>query len=260
MKKLLLIAFAFFATPAMADDTIGLKYEAYWAGLNVGEASGHFTDTPDSYNYNVRLDAMGLVRSFTNYWSESTITGKKLDGKYLPEVYDTHWQTKKQGIQRVVVTYSEGGNKVEEVATPPENRGKRPLVDIKDKKNTVDPISAGFSARDKIKAIAAAGVFPQSFKVPIFDSRRVFEMNITVLGYENKKIDGKKLRLLHVNINRTIIAGFNAKELAKAKQEDPNMDIYIGEDMIPVFATAKAPIGTATVTLVSRCSGTDCKL
>ena len=260
MQKLLYLA-ALILLPLSANaENLALKYEANWGGIKVGEMRLYFNEKQSEYNYMALIDSTGLIRNLTKYWSVNVAKGKIAGNKFLPTIFDTKWQRKKQGEQRVIVNYN--GEKVTETATPEENRDKRPFVEVKDKKNTLDPVTAGFLARKKIREIMEAKKqLPQSFSLPVFDSRRRFNVNVNIVGYENKKIDDNMQNVLHIKMDRTAIAGFSPKELDAMKKEEPVFDIYLNDKFIPVWVIGKAQLGYATISLVNACfDASDCRL
>ncbi len=247
MKKLILIALLISPLSARAEN-LTLKYEADWNGLKAGEAKVILNETGNFYTDKVSASSGGLVKNFTNYWTDNTVTGTINNGEYQPSVFNTTWQPKKATTQNVVVSYAKDGT-VSEVATPPERRGKYPEVAKKDKHGLPDPISAAMTARAKIRHIVESGArLPQSFSIRIFDSRRVTGLNFNVLGYE--RVKGQKL--LKVSFTRTPITGYRKKELEVHNSMNPLINIYADDKFIPVLATGQSIIGPVTLKLVDK--------
>lgn len=263
MKKAIIAAILLltpYAAQAFEPESFKLKYQADYSGLKVGEARITVEQTADSFTEMAQVDAAGILKAITNYWGVSKATGSIKNGKLIPGIFDVKFQPKKTVPQRIVVTYAADG-KITEEATPPENHGKHPEVAQEDKKDSFDPITAGIFARSKIREIIETKqVLPQNFKIRTYDARRAFDLNLEVLGYENKEVDGKKGNYLKLILTRTPIAGFNKKELEKLKSEDPAFTIYVNDKYVPVYASAKTTMGSATISLTGSCFSSGCKL
>ena len=227
--------------------------------MKIGEMSVIIDETTaNNYKYQVLLDSAGLLKTFTHYRSENTATGKIVKGKPQPESYLTEWWRKKKEHQQVNVVYKNGGKIVEETATPPEKRPKRPFVEGKYKNGTLDPVSSALWARKRIAEIIKTNPsYPQKFTMPVFDGRRRFEAEITLNGYKKKKYEGKNQDLLEVVFFRTPVNGFNEKELKRMKDQDPTVLFYMNKDLIPIMGSGSAPFGSANFRLVSLCQSAD---
>lgn len=248
MKKLLLIAALLLSSQAQALD---LKYEASWNGLKAGSAQVLLNESDTMYSSRVRAEADGLVKKFNPYWTDSKVEGTVAKEEYKPTTYDMNFKPKKSQTQRVLVSYSKDGS-VNEVATPAEKRGKRPEVPPKEKHGLPDPITAALMAREKVREMVKSGTqFPQNFAIRIFDSRRVTDLNFKVVGYKQVNINGPK-KLLQVDFDRSPVTGYNKRELEKMKEVNPLINIFVNDDMIPVYAKGQSVIGEIEVKLVSK--------
>ena len=257
MKKLLFLLFALIPTLASAENLL-LKYKCSWEGMEAGLVTLQNIETGDGYNVTTSTDTTGIVKTLTNFYSHTVTVGKITNGQYLPTQYDTKWQTKKNS-PHIIVTYAENGE-VSEVAEPPENRNKRPEVEQVHKQGSFDFASVFLNSRGQIKQMIESGqALPLQFTIKVFDARRVFNANFSVVGYENKKVDGNKQKLLHITLNRSVIAGFTTKELERIKNFNPTFDLWLNEDYIPVIGSGQAVIGHAEMNLVSACKGESCK-
>jgi len=253
MKHIFLITLlSILPSAAVAEENLNLKYEALWNGIKAGEARVDISEVTDNYTGRVRAESMGLVKNFTNYWTDSKVTGAINGNEYKPSLFEMKFQPKKAPTQRVTVTYGADGS-VKEVASPPEKRGKRPEVDQKSKKDLPDPISAALIARDRVREmVKSAASFPQKFALRTFDSRRVTDLNFNVTGYKQMKISGRSQKVLEVIFNRTPITGYNKRELEKMKEINPLISIYVNENFVPVYASGQSIIGEINIRLVKN--------
>lgn len=249
MKKIITLAAILFpvAASAFTPENHDLKYEAHWSGIKAGEMHVIIGEKDDSFNDTVTVDTVGVVKNLTKYWNANNVKGAIKNGKYSPEVYDSKWQQKKNTTQAITVTYAAGG-RLTETAKPPESRSKHPEVSDKDKTGAVDPVTAGVTARQRVREIIQSkGKLPQKFTIKMFDGRRVSSLGFDVIGYQNMNIGAKSMKLLKVTMTRTAISGFNKKELDSLKNSDPVIDIYADDNFIPVYAAGHALIGEFTI-------------
>ena len=251
MMKKFIPALLFLLPLTVQAENLDLKYEASWSGIKAGTAEVIINETDNRYNDRVRADAVGMVKSLTNYWTTATAEGVIANGIYQPGVYDVIWQPKKAPQQEMILNYPNG--RIAVTANPPEIRKKHPDVSDNDKRGLPDPISAAMMARQRIKQIVQSGqALPQSFTIRIFDSHRITDLNLTVSGYEDIKIDGKPQKLLKILYKRQPVAGYSDKELKTLKSMDLTVSIYTDNDFIPVYATGQAVIGEVSIKLVSK--------
>lgn len=145
-----------------------------------------------------------------------------------------------------------------ETANPPEKRWKRPEVEPKDKDNTLDPVTTALVLRKKVREIIESGqALPAKVTMPVFDSRRRFDVELVVNGFKKVTYQGKEQEMLQISFFRTPLVGWNDKELARYKQQDPKITFYLNADYMPAFGSGEAPFGKAIFELVSYCKATE---
>lgn len=253
MKKLI---FLLLLMPSLAfgGDNMVLKYEVNWGGFKAGELRLSLKENGGEYNFVALLNSTGLAKVISKYWSANATNGKLVGEKYLPKDYNTRWRFKKED-KEIVVAYNDKGEVVQEVATPPEKRHKNPEVPPEIKKDGLDPITAGVTARKKVMELEKSGAaVGTKFTIPVFDARRKFDLHFTYKGYTTIKIKDTEREVIHVTFYRNPIAGFSANQLERAKGQDPNIDVYLDpKTYIPVWAIGKAPLGSATFVLAESC-------
>lgn len=229
------------------------KYEASWNNIAVGELIVQVNETSSTYQYDALVNSLGLLRTFSKYWSKNTAKGKIIDGEVIPASYFTYWERKKEK-QQIDVAYTNNGKTVRETANPPEKRWKRPEVEPQYKDNTLDPVATALVLRKKVKEIIESGqTLPAKVHMPVFDARRSFDVELNISGYKKVRYQGKQQNMLEVTFFRTPVAGWNEKELARYKQQDPKITFYLNEKFLPTFGTGAAPFGKANFELVSYC-------
>ena len=107
--------------------------------------------------------------------------------------------------------------------------------------------------REKIRDAISSGVkLPAKTMVAVYDAKRRFDAEALIVGYKNIHVSNKKQRLLHIKLSRTPIAGFRDNELKRIhniEKGDPDVELYLNEDFIPIWGHAEAGYGTATIKL-----------
>lgn len=244
------------ASEVGARDTerMDLKYDVFWSGFQVGEMNIKLRENKESYTYTTLIDSMNIAKYFTKYYSINSVQGDIVDGKPKPKAYDSKWSRKKDN-QVLHVAYSDDGSIIEETAVPAKEES-RPEIEPHLTKNSFDPITSGIQARDKIKEIMASNPqFPVKFTVPVYDAKRLFDVEYTINGYQMVNVDNKNHNLLHISFQRKPIAGFRDKELKRMAKQEPVIDAYLNKDFIPVWGLGTAQLGIATIKLSQYCIG-----
>lgn len=262
MKKILCILIALVPFSANAEpEKMKLKYEGYYSRMKAGEMNVQLDENADgSYKYDAVISTMGFVKYITKYSSTNAVEGKIVKDKFFPSVFKTTFQPKKNAKQNIVINYGKDGS-VTEIANPPENRKKRLAVAAKDKDNLPDPITAVMLSRERIRALIDSGAtLPHKFSQPVFDGRRSFIAEGSIDGYVEKKIDGKKQKLLKLSGKRVAHAGFRSKDIEAMKTNEPVFDIYLDSNYIPVLVEGRSPLGEGTILLTKKCLGAECGL
>ena len=250
MKYIFVLLLAFSTFSANAEET-NLRYELFWSGFKVGEMNLKLKEEGNKYDYLSHIESKNLLKYFTEYWSVNRTQGKIIGSLLIPEIYESRWSRKKDR-QEIEVSYKKDGS-IREVIKTPEDRKKHPEVSEKLKKNALDPITASIASRNKIRKIIESGAnFPAKFTIPVFDAKRRFDVEHVINGYKNINVSGKDRNLLHVQFQRTPIAGFRANELKRMDEHDPVVDVYLDKNFIPVWGYGKAGMGTATIRLAEN--------
>lgn len=257
MRKLLILLSLLLTAPAFAEDpkqtqnpnNLDLTFGVYWSGFEVGEARLISQETADAYTISANLDTVGLIRRFTKYWSTNISKGSFVDGEMRPDSYQTKWNRRKEK-QLIEVEYDKNWDVTKVFADPPENRGKYPELEQENMQQTYDPVSAVILARRKIMNLTSFGSKEKhSFKIPVFDARRRFDVVINIEGMKTVEFEGEPRDFMHIQFFREPIAGFREKELKRMEDQEPVIDVYLNEDFIPVWGLGTARLGIATIKL-----------
>lgn len=245
MVRILMIALLFLPLPALAAELpdFTAKYKIYWSGLNVGDLEVRVKTEKISYRAEADIDSRGFAWLVSKYWSKNRTEGKRGKNGLEASQYQTKFSLRKR--LRTIDVFYKGGVIERDQADPPENRDKRPEVPLSDKKDAWDPLTVAMMARER----AATAKPGDKFSYKIWDGRRLFTLDFKI-GQEEKYSGNPAIPLIFV---RKPIAGFTKNELEDMKGKEPEIKILLRKsDMIPVFASGKAPLGTATGKLVGE--------
>lgn len=248
MALVMIILLQMHSNPANALNQ-DLNYELHWSGIKVGEMGLYLKEDGNKYDYTINIASRGMLKYFIKYFSSNRSQGLIEGAKLVPEIYKSYWKRKKHS-QNLEINFA--NNDVKNVLRVPENRKKHPEVPKNMLKNAFDPVSGAFEGRQRIKqAVEAKQAFPYKITIPIYDAKRLFDAEIYVQGYKLKNIGGKKQNLLHIILKRTPIAGFRPNKLKEMQEGegDPDIEMYLNQDFIPIWGFGKAELGTATITL-----------
>ena len=252
MKKLYLSLVCLFVTISAqaAQTNEQFRFETYWSGFKVAEMFVVANQTDSDYNLVVTINSEGIAKLASNYSSVNSVSGAVVGGKFKPKIYNSRWWRKDEK-QNIELRFSPKGEVVSESLIPPERVGKRPIVEKEFKQNVVDPVSAAFVSRETIRVALKKNPNSRAvFAVPTFDAKRRFDTIIAIKGYKKIQIGGKMQNLLHINLRRQPVAGFRDKELVEMQEDQQTIDFYLNKNLVPVWGSAKAQMGSATIKLV----------
>lgn len=267
MKKTILLLIFLILVPisnssASAGDnetlTVARWYKVYWGGLHVADLVAGINGS----RFDTIIKSYGIVKKFSNYSSSTTSYFDVENGKYIPKSFFTEFQQRKRH-RTIDIKYNENGGILDEAVNPPDNRAKRPAVDVTLKDGSVDPLTAVMIAREKIRESLENGNTAFSFNM--YDGRRLASLDFKLNGRKKTTVNGKEHDVIEVTFRRNPIAGFTHNELKRMKSEEPDFTLYLSDDenLLPVKADMDAELGVAVLLLerecksISECIGTN---
>lgn len=193
-----------------AEDFIAY-YSGTWAGLPGADIRVEFSDTGDTYRNHAIIQTKGLPRWFTHFRFDGVSEGRILrDGSLAPSRFDVEYDVDDRRKARISLKFmAENGAQVAE-RTPADTNRKPPLPEMY-RRNVIDPISAVWLIRDKLrKAAVRRGM---TFDLPAFDGARRFQVTGGVVSA------GGPDHLVEVALTLMPVAGFHGEAT-----DDPNPD------------------------------------
>ena len=266
LTRLILIAFIgtlLFPTTGLAErvsneetDTLHITrwYKVYWLGMHVANLVTEVKEDDDGiFHMESHINSKGIAKKVSKFWNVTkSSTRKTAKGEFIPYQFDSISRLRKKK-RSIAINYVDSGTIEQETVTPPDNRHKRPAVENERKIGTFDPHTAVLVAHKQIKD--ALDSCKKYFTVPIYDARRLSNLNFVMKGRKKLKYNDKVISVVHVTLERDAVAGYTNNEKKRMKKENPVIDLYLEDNhlMLPVKVVANAPIGSATAILERQC-------
>lgn len=238
---------AYADSPAAADTMhfIG-RYDFTWSGIALAAAEFSIDKEQENYKLRIEISSKGIVNLFTRHRSDTSASGKRINGHYYPHIYESRYWTKNKP-RHLKLVFDSVGRITEETVEPPEDRSERPEVPHALKDKTLDPLTLVL-------------VVPEGNTTPrVFDAKRLWEGkaiagDATVL----RTYDGKRAAIPYL-LTRKPLSGLTQKEKKEYEHGEPPLTFYFSADErhIPLYMTMPVYMGSLTGTLTKECKTWD---
>lgn len=236
---------------------IARLYKVYYGGIHIADLAAEFSDQ----HVATIIKTYGLVKKVSKFSSQTIGYYRPQNKDYLPASFSTEF-FQRRGKRTIDLDFSPKGEITSENVVPPDPEWKRPKVDASLKKGTYDPMTSFVVARHRIRQALAIG--NKTFKFPMYDGRRLAELQFTVFGRETRTIDKIKYPVVKVQLRRVPLAGYTDNERKRIKAgEEPLVTGYFSDDelFVPILVIADAPLGSAVIRFDRSCKTlADCGL
>lgn len=238
------------APPLPAPSAFIGQYYFSWAGIKLGKLELSIDEKADAYALHLGVTSAGIVNLFTHHISDTTVVGKRHDGRYCPIRYESRYQTKKKP-RHILLVFDPKRHITEELNEPPENRAIRPEVPAELKDGSYDPLSGLMALRQGISPLTA------------FDAKRLYQVKAEEKEHSSLTVMEKTQPVIHYILTRTPLGGMTAKETEEYKAGEPPLHLFISDDekRVPVLVQMPVLMGNVKGTLIKECSTWDeCKV
>ena len=239
-------------SPAGADAAAGrmrLSYDIYFGGLILGDVT--VTASWSETDYQVRADghSRGLVDLLAGFVSEAVSEGRFGADGARPLRHRA--RNRFLGEDRLVaLDYGPGGDIAAEVA-PTAEQDEREAVPVADRRDTVDPLSAGLLAW---RTVLQGGTCHADLRV--FDGRRRYDLRFVEKGtarWQEGEADRPAL-LCELDIER--LAGFSENPWLPETRRIHTATVWLvrladGQPPVPVRIESPQGMGSAVVRLTA---------
>ena len=260
------------AIPTFAADgeSERLAYNVMLGGLKIGDAVVSLDQNSTGYSTNLKMASSGALKFVSSMRAElhgqGTFTPTQNGITLVPSMYENAWSTG-EVAGKMTMTFDPASHaaKMEErifnPATGEDVRredlpwNKRPkMADVPEKMrtNVFDPMTAFLSGRRQV--IAANGQAGASFRVPVFDGTRRYDIVGKIGAVKSISISGKAQNLLPVTAKLEPVFGFMPQSEAKMKDWEGKLYFTPDKRMVPVQIVAGSDAMSAVMNLAADCS------
>jgi hypothetical protein len=260
-----------FAAPgsASAAQTEQLAYRIMFGGLHVGDLMVILDDSDAGYRTSMRAWSRGVVERFSKagaelegegtYATDTTLTLPTAGLK--PTVFRRGWLSE-EAIAATSVVFDPVTGRAQaqehlfrpsgEPATPEElgwGRGNREARVMPEQHliNVLDPMSAFVAARQQVMKGA------RSFRLPIFDGRRRYDVIGTVDAPRAVTINDVSRTLIPIRTRMEPVAGFRGRRLEMFTKGEGRIYLTTDGRAIPVQVMVGNEIATVVMNLMADC-------
>ena len=260
------------ALPTLAADgeSERLAYAVMLGGLKVGDAVVSLDENSTGYSTNLKMASSGAMKFVTSIRAEmhgqGTFAPTQNGIAMVPSRYENIWSTGDVS-GKMTMTFDPAthaakmeerifnpttGEDIKREDLPWNKRGKMADVPEKMRTNVFDPMTAFLSGRRQV--IGASGQPGATFRVPIFDGSRRYDIVGKIGAVKSVSINGKAQNLLPVVAKLEPVFGFTPQ--SEAKMQDWEGKLYFTPDkrMVPVQIIAGSDAMSAVMNLSADCA------
>jgi hypothetical protein len=220
--------------PTDADDIVVL-YTAFWAGLPAADIRLKLGDGGPGYHDEIEIATQGLPHLLTRFRATASAEGRRTAARPAePSRYLAVYDLRKRQDRRVSMQFVGGTGGTIAERGPDDTSRKPPLAEAF-RKNAVDPLSA----LERIRAALRAPDHDGSFKIPVYDGARRFDIVGRVLPKTNPA-DG----IIRAELTLRPIAGFKGETSEDGDPADAprKVELTMTDDTRMVPLSIKVPI------------------
>jgi hypothetical protein len=255
--------------PAKAESD-RLVYALMIGGLHVGDAMVSVEQTDKSYRAQMRMNAASAVRWFKNFGA--AMTGEGSVGHTasspivpLPASYKREWSagdmaetmtmtfdpaTRLASAEDRVFNPVTGAPLTHEDLPWNGKHSKHPPVPANLRTNVYDPMAAFLAGRELLRA---GGMAPKSFRLPIYDGTRRYDIVGKTQPVRTVNIGGKDQELLPVVGKLEPVFGFSEEAKERLAKIDAKLYFTPDKRFLPVQGVISAELFSAVMNLTADC-------
>ncbi|MBY0509122.1 MAG: DUF3108 domain-containing protein [Rhodospirillaceae bacterium] len=266
------------ALPASAAPLVQserLTYNLMLGGLHVGDALVALKQDENGYSTTMKMTARGVASWIQNFRAdlkgEGSIGAAAADGRVeiVPQNFMRQWsagevaadmtmtfnpQTREASVaERMFNPLTGEAIKREDM---PWNKRREKLKPVPNdlRKNALDPMAAFVAARSQLMAQGFAGTAPKTFRVPIYDGTRRYDLVGKAGAVRTVSINGVERRLLPVTAKVEPVFGFNRESEERMRESEGKFLFTPDERFIPVQLIVGNDMFTSVMNLAADCS------
>ncbi len=261
------------ALPAPAMQSERLVYSIMVGGLHLGDAMIGLNQTSAGYSTDMKVTARGVAKMVKNFHSDMRGEGRfaEAGAKPLPAAYSRQWSTDEVASD-MTMKFDAAGLAVSEeryfnpataAAIAPEDlpwadkRDKDKPVPADMRTNVLDPMAAFVAARAQIMtSLALGGVAgaSQTFRVPIYDGRRRYDIIGKAEAPRSSTINGVAQAVIPVTAKLEPVFGFSRKSEERMKDSEGKFLFSNDARFIPLQLVVSNDLLSGVMNLTADCS------
>jgi hypothetical protein len=258
------------AHAAERQSSARLAYELMLGGLHVGDAMVTLEESPSDYKAGLKMTASGALKWVKNFRASVESEGA-LGAAPQPAVYRKEWSSGELAetmtmtfdpATRTATTSARVFNPTTGATVPDEDvpwhekRASRKPVPDDLRTNVFDPMAAFIAAREQLVAqgvLANAQGAVKSFRVPVFDGSRRYDIVGKTEPVRGVSINGTERQLLPVTGRLEPVFGFSAKSEERMRAVDGKIFFTPDGKFTPVQVIVSGELFTSVMNLTADC-------
>ena len=236
-----------------SDDTLELRYRFSWAGVPIAEFGlRHVTDTT-VYQTELAIETTGLADQLFTYRALALATGVYQEPHGLSASRFRSAYTSRKKSRRILIRFDPDTGDVLDLEITKRGEPDRSKVPEALQKGVMDPLTALMKLRHQLLTPPTAG----SYTAAVFDGRRRFDLDASMLGRGRAEFGGRSLPVIKVALGLRWIAGSNADDLEPAEAADSTLrlELLLSDDdrRLPLRLRTLDSLFTAQAEIMAEC-------
>ncbi len=253
-----------------------LAYELMLGGLHVGDAMVSLDETPAGYKAGLKMAATGALK-----WVRAMRSSLESEGTFgpapQPVSYRKEWVSGEfaetmtmtfDPATRTAAATSKTYNPItgapiadEDLPWNRDGRGRKKPVPDGLRTDVFDPMAAFVAAREQLlaKGVLNAPGAAKTFRVPIYDGSRRYDIVGKADAVRAVSIDGAEKQLLPVTGKLEPVFGFNPKSEERMRGVDGKIYFTPDGKFVPVQIIVSGEVFTAVMNLAADCKADNAK-
>jgi hypothetical protein len=237
---------------AAHGETQAAVYQAYWAGMPVGEIILSLDDDGANYRDEITIGTEGLARLVTRFRGSAASDGQLAASTPLPSPasYNAAYDLHKRRHRRLSMRFAARNGAVVAERGADDTSRKPPLAE-RFRTNVLDPLSALTAIRVQLRRGSRG-----AFTIPVYDGARRFDVVARVLPARGGD------RNIHVELNLAPIAGFKGETSDDGDPDDAPRPVALtlsgDRRLMPLSMSVSLYYMPLVVELARWCDSTPC--
>jgi len=254
-----------------------LVYNIMVGGLHIGDAMIGLRQSPDGYSTEMKMTAKGVAKWVRNFRSDMRGEGRFADGantlKPLPANYSRQWSNGEVAGDMTMTFHPNTGEAVvEERYFNPATREPIAVDDLpwnkddpkgsNDRKplpagmsvGVLDPVGAFIAARGQMMAQGVDGTRAKSFRIPIYDGKRRYDIIGRVETARDVAIGDAQRSVVPVIAKLEPVYGFGRRSQERMKESEGKFLFSNDARFIPLQLVVSNEMLSGVMNLTADCS------